>query len=125
MHEQDVNEVMELERELYRRYQAGEIDWMMGQLTENARVCPPGSESIVGRENQRVLFKELAQMEGFELFWEPSEAHVSASNDMAYVYGSIRWKMPESAEEVGKYISIWVKENGKWMNAVEIRNSNG
>ena len=126
MSEQEVDEVMELEREAYRLYQAGNIDGMIDKvIAENARVCPPGSESIVGRENQRVLFKELAQMEGFELSWEPLEAQVSASNDMAYVYGSVRWKMPESAEEVGKFVSVWVKENGEWKNAVEIRNSNG
>ena len=125
MNEQEVNEVMELERKLYRLYQSGNVDEMIDHLMENARVCPPGSESIVGRENQRVLFKELAKMEGFELFWEPLEACVSASSDMAYVYGSVRWKMPGSAEEVGKYISVWMKENGEWRNAVEIRNSNG
>ena len=126
MSEQEVDKVMELEREAYRLYQAGDIDGMIDKvIAENARVCPPGSESIVGRENQRVLFKELAQMEGFELSWEPLEAQVSASNDMAYVYGSVRWKMPESAEEVGKFVSVWVKENGEWKNAVEIRNSDG
>lgn len=126
MSEQEVDKVMKLEREAYRLYQAGDIDGMIDKvIAEKARVCPPGSESIVGRENQRVLFKELAQMEGFELSWEPLEAQVSASNDMAYVYGSVRWKMPESAEEVGKFVSVWVKENGEWKNAVEIRNSNG
>ena len=46
MHGQGVNEVMELERKLYRLYQAGDVDGMMDHLTENARVCPPGSESI-------------------------------------------------------------------------------
>ena len=126
MNEQDVDKVMELEREANRLYQAGDVDGMIDKiLTENARICPPGSESIVGRENQRVLFKEFAQMEGFELSWEPLEAQVSASHDMAYVYGLVRWKMPGSAEEVGKYVSVWMKENGEWRNAVEIRNSNG
>ena len=126
MNEQEVNTVMELEREAYRLIPRGyRRDDRQGALTENARMCPPGSESIVGRENQRVLFKELAQMEGFELFWEPLEAQVSVSHDMAYVYGLVRWKMPESAEEVGKYVSVWMKENGEWRNAVEIRNSNG
>lgn len=120
-----VDEVMELERETYRCFQAGDIDGLADLLMENALVCPPGSESIVGRENQRVLFTELAQTEGVELSWEPIEANVSASDDMAYVYGSVRWKMPNVAEQQGKYISIWIKVDGKWKNAVEIRNSNG
>lgn len=119
-----VDELMELERESCRRFQARDIDSMIDILTENALVCPPGSEPIFGKENQRVLFKELAQTEGAEMSWEPIEVHVSASDDMAYVYGSVRWKMPNVAEQQGQYISIWIKVNGEWKNAVEIRNSN-
>jgi len=26
--------------------------------------------------------------------------------------------------EIGKYVSVWEKENGTWKNIVEIRNSN-
>ena len=121
-----VNELMELERAALRMYQSGDIDSLMDKiLTEDALLCPPGTEAIRGRENQRALFKEIAQLEGFELWWEPIEAHVSESDDMGWVYGSIRLKMPDEAEEIGKYISVWVRVNGEWKNAVEIRNSNG
>ena len=37
-------------------------------IAENARDMSSGSIFLVGRENQRALFKELAQMDGFELF---------------------------------------------------------
>ncbi|MEM9538120.1 MAG: nuclear transport factor 2 family protein [Cyanobacteria bacterium P01_E01_bin.42] len=118
-------ELIELERQSYRKFQAGNIDSLMDDyLTEDALVCPPGIEAIKGREQQRVLFKELAQMEGFELFWEPTEAHTSDSDDMGWVYGSVKWKMPNQAEQIGKYISIWSKVDGEWKNVVEIRNSN-
>ncbi|MGE0486325.1 MAG: DUF4440 domain-containing protein [Gammaproteobacteria bacterium] len=120
----DPNELIDLERESFRRYQAGDIDGLMDMLTENALVCPPGSEAIFGREKQRALFRQLADTPGFELSWEPLEAHVSASNDMGYVFGSLRLKMPGAAAEHGKYISIWTKLGGRWLNAVEIRNAN-
>jgi ketosteroid isomerase-like protein len=120
------NELMKLEREILRMFLAGDVDQVMDNyIMENAMVCLPGMDRIVGRENQRVLFKELLTTEGVELSWEPIEAHVSPSEEMAYVYGSVRWKMPNEAEQHGKYISIWVKENGAWKNAVEIRNTNG
>ena len=63
-------------------------------------------------------------MEGTELSWEPIEAHVSPSAEMGYVFGAVRWKLPDQAEQVGKYISVWVKHDGRWMNAVEMRNAN-
>ena len=121
----DPNELMELERETYRRYQVGDIDGMIDMLAENAQVCPPDMDAIFGRENQRALFKQIAATPGVEFIWEPIEAHVSASNDMGYVYGSVHWKMPGDTSLVkGKYISIWTKVDGRWMNAVEIRNAN-
>jgi len=121
-----VNELMELERKILRMFLSGDVDQAMDDyIMENAMVCPPGMDRIVGRENQRGLFKELLKTEGVELSWEPIEAHVSPSDDMGYVYGSVRWKMPNEAEQQGKYISIWAKENGKWKNVAEMRNSNG
>ena len=49
---------------------------------------------------------------------------VIAAGEMAYVYGSVRWKMPNEAEQQGKYISVWIKTDCERKNAVEMRNSN-
>lgn len=119
------NELMELERACLRRFQAGDVDGAMDEfLTEDALVCPPGMEAVKGREKQRVLFKEFLQMDGVELSWDPIEAHVSPSDEMGWVFGWVKWKLPNEPEKQGKYISVWVKEDGKWRNAVEIRNAN-
>ena len=119
-----VNELMELERECLRRFLARDYSIFDDLFMEDALVCPPGVEAIVGRENQRAMFKEFLEMEGTELSWEPIEAHVSPSDEMGYVFGSVRWKLPNEDEQVGKYIFIWVKHDGAWKNAVEIRNAN-
>ena len=95
-------------------------------LQKGRQVCPPGIEAIFGRENQRTLFKEFLGIEGVELSWDPIEAHVSPPEEMGYVHGWVNWKMPGDATETkGKYISVWIKEDGERRNAVEIRNSNG
>lgn len=117
-------ELMNLERRLYQMFQSGDVDQAMSFLMKEAIVCPPDTERVVGREKQTEMFKELLNMDGFELFWEPSEVYVGPSNDMAYVYGLVEWKMPNEDKKKGKYISIWVKNDGKWMNIVEIRNTN-
>lgn len=119
------NELMELERKILRMFQAGEVDQAMNEyLMPEAIVCPPGMDRIVGRDNQKAMFKELLKIEDVELTWEPIEAYVGPSDDMGYVYGSVEWKMPNEERQFGKYISIWVRHNGKWMNMVEMRNSN-
>lgn len=123
--ERSAQELIDLEREMLRLFMAGHVDQAMDDnLTEWAIVCPPGMERIVGRENQKAMFKQLLAMEGVELSWDPVEAFVGPSNDMGFVYGSVKWRMPEENEQQGKYISVWVKEDGKWRNAAEIRNSN-
>jgi ketosteroid isomerase-like protein len=52
---------------------------------------------------------------------------VSTSGDLAYARGIGRWKIktPTGIEEIGnKWLDIWKKTDGKWMNTVEIWNSN-
>ncbi len=117
--------ILELEREACRRFQQGDIDWVMDHvIMEDGMLFPPGGERLTGRETQRALFKEFLQMEGASLSWEPLEAFVSKSNDMAWVHGSVLAKMPGAPEEPGKFVSIWMKADGRWQNVVEIRNSN-
>ena len=120
-----IDELMELERTILRMFQAGDVDQAMDDyLMDEAMVSPPGMERIVGRDNQKAMFKELLKMETVKLSWEPVEAFVGPSDDMGYVFGSVKWKMPGEDEQPGKYISIWVKIDGKWKNMVEMRNSN-
>ena len=120
-----VEELMELERDAYRNLEKGNIDAMIEILEEGAWVCPPGMEAVQGKENQRKLFTGLMAMEGVELWWEPKEARTTPSEEMGYVLGEVHWKMPGEKKVIGKYVSIWVKQpDGKWLNAVEMRNAN-
>ncbi len=120
-----VEELMDLEKQLCDMFQNGHVDEALDYLMVDALVCPPEMEAIRGRDNQKAMFKQFLEMPGVELSWEPTEARVSSSCDMGYVYGTVDWKLPSSEKVNGKYISIWVKEDGEWRNAVEIRNSNG
>ncbi len=83
------------ERETLRYIKAGKIDDMMDLLiAEDAIVCPPNSETISGRETQKVLFKKWLGTKGVELDYEPIDARVSPSEDMGWVHGLVRWKDP-------------------------------
>lgn len=119
-----IEELMGLEKLLCDMFQRGEVDEALDYLMADALVCPPEMQAIRGRDNQKAMFKQFLEMPGVELSWEPIEARVSSSCDMGYVYGTVDWKLPDSDTVHGKYISIWLKEDGEWKNAVEIRNSN-
>ena len=112
------------EREILRGFLNGDLEETMDLfMSKDAMVFPPDIEFITGLEKQKELFKAWLGMEGVLLDWEPIDAFVDQSDDMGYVYGLVRWKNPNEPQRLGKYISIWVKQDGKWMNKVEIRNS--
>ena len=109
-------EIMDLERLGCHLIVTKDADQLIDRIVkDDALLFPPGGDILDGAEKQRAVFKSLLQMEGFELVYEPIDAQVSASDDMAW---------PNGAVEIGKYVSVWEKENGTWKNIVEIRNSN-
>ncbi len=119
----DEHQIFIYERETLRAIKSGNVDQLMDLfISENAIVCPPGGEAIIGRDKQRVLFKQWLATKGVVLDYEPVDVHVGPSGDMAYAYGLVRWKNPGEPQYLGKYVSVWVKEDGRWMNHVEMRN---
>lgn len=111
------------ERETLRALRTGGVDLMMDLfIGENAIVCPPGVETIQGRDQQKVAFKSWLGMEGVELDYEPIDVYVGPSGDMAFAHGLVRWKNPGEPRYLGKYVSVWAKEGGRWMNQAEMRN---
>lgn len=119
-----VDEIMELERETCRRFQAGEIDWAIDQFADDFVLLNQGAEILIGKKHEHKALIEASNTEGFELSWEPTAAHVSASEDLAYVYGMINVKTPDGAELSQKYVTIWKKIDGEWKLALQISNSN-
>lgn len=117
-------ELLELERESCRRFQAGDIDWAMDLFAEDILLLNPGMDILAGKEHERAALEGASQVEGLEMSWEPTAAHVSASDDMGYVYGIIRIKMPGEKEQFEKYVTIYKAIDGKWKLALQIRNSN-
>lgn len=123
-HITSIDEIMELERETCRRFQAGDVEFAMEQFVDNVVLLNPGSEILVGKEHERAALIEASKTKDLEMSWEPTEAHVSASDDLAYVYGTIKIKTPDNVEMTEKYVTIWKKVDSKWKLALQIRNSN-
>ena len=83
---------------------------------------PPGKALVVGKERMLAEFQKVVETDGHELSWEPTKAVVSESNDMAYAYGTLTMKLPGQAPVPGKYVVVWVKEDGEWRLAIDIPN---
>ena len=119
----DTEEIMELERKACRMIAAGHIREMVDEIIhEDGLLFLDGGDILYGREQQFAMFNEFIKEIGVYLTYEPTEAHVSDSRDMAWAFGIYKFKIPDSDMEVGKYLSVWQKHNGQWKNVAEMRN---
>lgn len=115
--------VMALEREWASRFQQGDIDWIVDRHASLGRIMPPGSQAAVGRQAVREVWTGFHEAEGLSLDFGPDEAHVAEAGDMAYVLGSYELTLPGGGEDRGKYLVVWVKEDGEWRIAADMFNS--
>ena len=123
MQSKAVNEILELEREAYRRFQAGDMAWVIKQFAEDVVLLNPGSEMLVGKEHEHKALSEARQVKGLEFSWEPIDAHVSNAGDMAYVYGKGRMKAPDDTVSFERYVTIYVRKGGKWKMVLQMHNA--
>ncbi|WP_038173767.1 nuclear transport factor 2 family protein [Vibrio pacinii] len=115
-------EIMQLERDLCWMVAKKELDKLASYLDKDGLLFLDRGNILYGRDQQMALFTQLLQIEGLLFAWEPIEAHVSASNDMAWAFGLVKLQMPGEEMQVAKYTSIWEKTDGKWLNVSEMRN---
>ncbi|MDK9736000.1 DUF4440 domain-containing protein [Vibrio sp. D404a] len=125
-----IETLMELERESYYKAMSKDFVWLRELHAKNALMFNPGSaaeraDDIFAKRIAETGGKPQAPSDAFpRFFWEPTEAFVSASDDMGWVHGVITITHENDNVEYGKYVSVWVKEDGKWKVVAEIRNMN-
>ncbi len=112
--------IMALEREWSAKFQQKDLDWIVNLHATDARQMPPNAEPVVGHEALRAAWEGLFDLEAS---WEPAEAHVSASGDMAYDFGTATIITPEGPMP-SKYVVVWVRRDGEWKVAVDMFSPN-
>ena len=116
--------IMELERTWSGKFGEKDTVWIAERLAENTRIMPPNAEPLVGRDAVRAWWGEMARTEGMRVSWEPVEAHVASSGDMAYDVGTYSMTLPDGSTDSGKYLVVWVKRDGEWKIAADMFSSN-
>ncbi|NNG15680.1 MAG: DUF4440 domain-containing protein, partial [Gemmatimonadales bacterium] len=116
--------IMALEREWSQKFGEGDIDYIMSIHSANAVQMPPESELVVGAEALRAEWQGMIDAEGLSASWEPTEAHVSSSGDMAYDFGTATLTTPDGNTRAMKYLVVWVREDGEWKVAADMFNAN-
>ena len=106
-------------------FNRGDAAAVVALYTEEAKLLPPNSPMIVGRESIQASFQADFDASGYDLQLTVIDLHVNG--DMAHEVGKYTLTIqPEEGEAIsdsGKYVWIWKRVNGSWKVDVLIWNS--
>ena len=111
-----------------RAYNAGNADTVANLYDEQAVLLPPGAPAVNGRAAIKSFFvKDTAdsQKAGVTFTLGPNPAG-GVSGDIGWQSGTYAVKdKTGKAVETGKYLSVSMKKNGKWLYVRDMWNADG
>ena len=99
----------------------GDMEKFMSFVASDAVGYHPGAPAVVGAEAVRKTFSDMAAA-GLALRWTPARAEVSSSGDLGYTTGTYEMSGGGGTEK-GKYVTVWKKQGGAWMMALDAGNA--
>lgn len=126
--EAEEQRLMELSREWSAVAAGDDVEALMSYWADDAVMMAPDQPPLRGKDAIRAFVSSAAEIPGFSVSWEPLEAHVSESGDMAYLIEQNQMTMPDSTgalmTEYNKVVTVWRKQDdGSWKNVVDMWNS--
>jgi uncharacterized protein (TIGR02246 family) len=91
--------------------------------TRDARVLPPGSEMVQGRDRIAEFWAAAVQQMGVQQV-ALSTVEVQPLGDGAYEIGRATLALAGGQQATAKYVVIWKQEDGRWRYHVDIWNMN-
>lgn len=117
----EVATITQLETEWSEMFGARDLDGITALMAQNTILIMPNSEPIVGVANVRAATEEMLKADD-EVSWTSDFAFVAPNGDMAYDYGTATTKLADGSVVKGKYLVVWIKEQGQWKIAAEMFN---
>lgn len=96
--------------------------------TPDGAIMPPGAPKAQGPKAIEKVWSGLMATQGFGLTFKADDITVSSAGDMALDRGTYRLEtgsLTAPTQDVGKYVVVWRKIEGKWKVAADIFNSDG
>jgi uncharacterized protein (TIGR02246 family) len=121
-------EVDRTNREFVAAFNRGDMATVASCYVEDAKVMPPGSEVVQGREAIEQFWRGVQKQMGVKEVTLDSQ-EVEASGDIAHEVGTATLKIEPPGGQAAtvpiKYLVAWKRQaDGAWRVAVDIWNSN-
>ena len=126
--EEEAATLMRLSREWSEVAGSGDLEKTLSYWAEDAVMMVPGQPPIRGKAAIRQFLEASGSIPGFTVKWEPLEAHVSPSGDMAFLLerNQFSFKDPSGSvvTESNKAVTVWRKQSdGTWKNVIDTWNA--
>ena len=120
--------LMHVSREWSNVAGSGDLEATLAYWADDAVMLAPGQSPLRGRQAIRKFIEASAAIPGFSVKWEPLEAHVSSSGDMAYLIErnlfTFRDSTGKQVTESNKVVTVWRKQPyGSWKNVIDMWNA--
>ncbi len=102
-------------------FSKGDAARIADMYAEGARVMPPNSPMVQGRQRIQELWQSLINT-GAKLTLITSDAE--AHGNVVHEVGTYELIFPGNKRDAGKYVVVWRRQKGDWKLAVDIWNSN-
>lgn len=121
---EEIETLLQFERESNQKQTEKNFQWIKDKHLESAIMLPPGSKIKKAHDifNMAIEYAKSNPDSKSTFSWEPTDAYVNPSNNMGYVYGVTRDEKEDGRIEIGKYLSVWIKDGDDWKVAIETRN---
>lgn len=121
-------ELMRISREWSDIAGSGDLEATLAYWAADAVMMVPGQPPLRGKQAIRGYVEASASIPGFTVKWEPLEAQVSSSGDMAYLIERNLVSFQDSTgarvSESSKVVTIWRKQaDGSWKNVIDMWNA--
>ena len=120
--------LMQTSRDWAASVAGGNVDSMLSYWSDDAMVLPPDQPAVVGKEAIRGFISGMLAIPGFAITWEPEQATISPSGDMAYLIERNSASFTDSTgtrvTQLGRAVTIWRKNaDGQWKCVVDTWNN--
>jgi uncharacterized protein (TIGR02246 family) len=124
----DKQEVERIDREFETAFKRGDMATVASLYAEDARVMPPGSEMVQGRQAIEQFWRGAQEQMGVKEI-TLTILEVATSGNIGYEVGTATLKIEPSGGQATtapvKYLVAWKRQaDGAWRLAVDIWNSN-
>ncbi|AIO18881.1 hypothetical protein KQ51_01002 [Candidatus Izimaplasma bacterium HR1] len=122
----EIKELMELDKLFCLESQKTGVESWAKYLSKKAIMGTPKHEAYIKDRSKMVsLVGMIYRLDNIDFTWEPLHAFISKDSTLGVTTGTyIRTYKIEDKEfkEIGKYVTTWQKEEGKWKIVFDMGN---